>query len=58
MKAHICLITSAKFQAKMMLCLEDMSNKVVNYCKMLYTENEPYALQWDCNWTSACDLDL
>ena len=36
-KAHIFLITSAKFQAKMMLCLEDISNKSSeSLCKIAY----------------------
>ena len=54
MKANIFLITSAKFQAKTMLCLGDMSEKVVNYCKWCIQKRIRPVY---CNWIAACDLD-
>ena len=37
----------------MMLCLEDMSEKVVNYITIFYAKLLAY-----CNWMAACDCDL
>ena len=48
-----------KFQANLMLRLEDMSEKVVNYWMSVYTKTLAlYIMQWDCNlWTAVCDLE-
>ena len=50
------LIISARFQAKMMMCLEDISEKVVNNCKKLYIQIK-CVLQRTCWIGYTCDRD-